>query len=137
MKKNTTIKTLILIVSIIFSSAFSFTAKATDDKSERKSVSEITFMGLEKDLPVYRLSINNNQAENFRVRIVDFSGNTLYVEKINGRNIQRNYKFDQAFSESFTEITFIVENLSTRKREIYKTNKVQTVVEKVEVKKVL
>jgi len=88
MSKN---KAVIIAVMAFISTSFSNPVSAMDKKSDPPGV-EIKYLGFLDKNPVFEIVFTNVQVDNYYVTIKGESGNTLYSEKISGKNISRRNK---------------------------------------------
>ena len=97
---------------------------------EKNQSANIKFMGKLTNGPLFQLSMNNTEAEQFVIRIKDADGNVLYSERLKGVNISRNYQLtidrDELY-ETFN-VQFEIFSLKTKQTFTYNaSNKSRTV----------
>ena len=80
MSKN---KTIIVGLMAIISTSFSNPASAMDEKIDPPGV-EIRYLGFVNKNPVFEITTNNPQADNFFITIRDEAGTVLFSEKLSG-----------------------------------------------------
>jgi flagellar hook assembly protein FlgD len=109
-------------------------SNATFADAKTGNPSEIKFIGNVKDNPVFQLSLNNEEAGEYYIRIKDASNNVLYSEKLNAKdaNYIRTYRLavdeDEVSAPGFG-VTFEVTSATTKKTQVYKISS-QTSVKK-------
>src|SRR4029453_4090418 len=90
MNKN---KAIIVALMAIISTSFSNPVSAMDKKSDPPGV-QIKYLGFVQENPVFEITTNNAQADNFFITIRDETGTVLFSEKLSGKNISRRYRID-------------------------------------------
>ena len=115
MNKN---KAFIFGLMAIISTSFSNPVSAMDKKSDPPGV-EIKYLGFSDKNPVFEITMNNAQADNYFIVIRDQSGTVLYSEKLSGKNLSRKYRIDT--EEEITEggLRFEVRSVNSKKTEVY------------------
>jgi len=99
---------------------------------------ELKFIGKIKNQPVFQLSLNNNEADEYYINIKDANYNVLYSEKIKGEKLSRKYRLDIDASElNDPEFGVRVEvtSVKTHKTETYKISSKTSVTENIVVAK--
>ncbi|TMI86391.1 MAG: hypothetical protein E6H08_21165 [Bacteroidetes bacterium] len=115
MSKN---KAVIIAVMAFISTSFSNPVSAMDKKSDPPGV-EIKYLGFLDKNPVFEIVFTNVQVDNYYVTIKGESGNTLYSEKISGKNISRRYRIDTEEEISEGGLRFEIRTGTTNKTEVY------------------
>jgi hypothetical protein len=113
-KNNAIIVGLMAIISTLFSNPVS----AMDKKSDPPGV-EIRYLGFVNKNPVFEITTNNVQADNFFITIRDETGAVLFSEKLSGKSLSRKYRIDT--DEEITEggLRFEVRSVNSKKTEVY------------------
>ncbi len=124
------IKIVALSLATIFVTSTSFAINPENQKPE-----DVRYVGNVNELPVYRVSLNNNNAATYIVSIKDNEGNILYSEKVSGKEIVRNYQIDEVYSNDYS-LTFEVNNVTEKTNSVYEINKTKKVFDEVAVSKV-
>ena len=124
------IKIVALSLATIFVTSTSFAINPENQKPE-----DVRYVGNVNELPVYRVSLNNNNAATYIVSIKDNAGNILYSEKVSGKEIVRNYQIDEVYSNDYS-LTFEVNNVTEKTNSVYEINKTKKVFDEVAVSKV-
>ena len=111
-----------------------FAGLKTDDPIEFK------FVGKIKNRPVFQLNLNNNEAEEYFIRIKDENYDVLYSEKVKATdaNFSRKYGLDIEEDDlNAPGFAVIVEVTSTktRKTQVYKISSHRSVTENIIVAK--
>ena len=115
MSKN---KAVIIAVMAFISTSFSNPVSAMDKKSDPPGV-EIKYLGFLDKNPVFEIVFTNVQVDNYYVTIKGESGNTLYSEKISGKNISRRYRIDTEEEISEGGLRFEIRTGTTNKTGVY------------------
>ena len=114
MNKN---KTAIIALMAMFSMAFTKPAMA-NGKTDPPAM-EIRYLGIVESNPVFEINLNNSQSDNYLITIRDESGNVLYSEKLNGKNLSRQYRIDTEEEIPEGGLRFEVRSVKTKKTEVY------------------
>src|SRR5215204_600971 len=115
MNKN---KTIIIAMMAIIGTSFSNPLSAMDKKIDPPVV-EIKYLGFNDKNPVFEISINNVQADNYYITVRGESGTALYSEKISGKNISRKYRIDTEEQIPEGGLRFEIRVGSSNKTEVY------------------
>jgi hypothetical protein len=67
---------------------------ATFAETRTDTPSSLKFVGKVNDRPVFQLSLNNSDAEQYFINIKDENNNVLYSERVKGTNLSRRYQLD-------------------------------------------
>jgi hypothetical protein len=98
---------------IIFLASMFTPASAT---GRTDSSANLKFVGTFKNQPMFELSLNNVDDEEYMVLIKDGNSDVLYSGKLKGKNLSKKYQFD-TFGDDFNSISFnvrfVVTNLKT------------------------
>lgn len=100
-----------------------------------KNPETVRYVGDVNNLPIYQVLLNNTTDAAFIISIKDEEGNMLHSEKVQGKNIVRNYQLAEVPATNYS-LHFEVLNTENKKQQIYTVNKTIKVVEKVAVEKV-
>ncbi|MEP6711366.1 MAG: hypothetical protein ABJA37_03065 [Ferruginibacter sp.] len=107
-----------------------FAAKKTNDPVELKLISNI------KSQPLFQLSLNNDEADEYFITVKDRDQNVLYSEKLKGINLSRKYQLaideDDLLAPEFG-INIEVTSAKKHKTEVYKVRSRTDVVKNIEV----
>ena len=115
MSKN---KAIIFGLMAIISTSFSNPVSAMDKKSDPPGV-EIRYLGFVNKNPVFEITTNNVQADNFFITIRDEAGTVLFSEKISGKNLSRKYRIDTEEEIADGGLRFEVRSVNSKKTEVY------------------
>ena len=96
---------------------------------------DLQFVCRVKNLPVFRLNVNNEQYGDFLITIKEENGEILFSEKLKGKKISRVYKLDSEFQELINGTTFEVTDRISKTTTTYKISNFTRVVEDVVVTK--
>ena len=115
MNKN---KAIIIAVLATVSTSFINPVSAMDKKSDPPGV-EIRYLGFVNKNPVFEITTNNVQADNFFITIMDETGAVLFSEKLSGKNLSRRYRIDT--DEEITDggLRFEVRSVNSKKTGVY------------------
>ena len=115
MSKN---KTIIVGLMAIISTSFSNPASAMDEKIDPPGV-EIRYLGFVNKNPVFEITTNNPQADNFFITIRDEAGTVLFSEKLSGKSLSRKYRIDTEEEIGEGGLRFEVRSVNTKKTAVY------------------
>jgi hypothetical protein len=113
-KNNAIIVGLMAIISTLFSNPVS----AMDKKSDPPGV-EIRYLGFVNKNPVFEITTNNVQADNFFITIRDETGAVLFSEKLSGKSLSRKYRIDTDEEIAEGGLRFEVRSVNSKKTEVY------------------
>lgn len=130
----TNTKIIAIALATLFTTSLTVPALANDENDKGKKVA-VSYVGNLNDLPVYRLSLQNNISQTYIVSISDSEGNIIHTEKLKGTNIVRNYQFDAEAYNDYT-LTFEVNTLNGKTLGVYSVNKTKKVLDEVAVHKI-
>ena len=132
MSKN---KAIIIALMAVISTSFSNAVSAMDKKSDPPVV-EIKYLGFQNKNPVFEITLNNSQADNYFITVRGESGNTLYSEKLSGKNISRKYRVDTEEEIPEGSLRFEIRTGSTNKTEVYVVGTNEIVTREMAVNKI-
>lgn len=104
-------------------------------KNDGDNKTEVTYVGNINNLPVYRLSLKNEEKETFYITVSDNDGNEIYNEKLTGVNIVRNYQLATDIDAEYN-LTFKVENAKRITVSIYNVTNKKKIINEVAVNKI-
>src|SRR5258705_13194839 len=110
-------KAIIIAMMALIGTSFINPASAMDKKSDPSTI-EIKYLGFQEKNPVFEISMNNAQYDNFVVTIKDENGTVLYSEKLSGKNLSRKYRIDTE-EEIRDGLRFEVRSANSNKTEVY------------------
>ena len=111
MNKN---KAIIFGLMAIISTSFSNPVAAMDKQSDPPGV-EIRYLGIVSKNPVFEITTNNVQADNFFITITDEAGMVLFSEKLSGKMLSRRYRIDTENEIADGGLRFEVRSVSSKK----------------------
>ena len=132
MSKN---KAIIVALMAIISTSFSNPVNAMDKKIDPPGV-EIKYLGFVDRNPVFEISTNNAEADNFVITIRDKAGNMLYSEKLSGKNLSRKYRIDTEEQIADGGLRFEVRSANSKKTEVYVVGVNENITREVAVNKI-
>jgi hypothetical protein len=115
MNKN---KAIIVALMAIISTSFGNPVSAMDKKSDPPGV-QIKYLGFVQENPVFEITTNNAQADNFFITIRDETGTVLFSEKLSGKNISRRYRIDTDEEIADGGLRFEVRSVNSKKTTVY------------------
>jgi len=115
MSKN---KAIIFGLMAIISTSFSNPVSAMDKKSDPPGV-EIRYLGFVNKNPVFEITTNNVQADNFFITIRDEAGTVLFSEKLSGKSLSRRYRIDTEEEIAQGGLRFEVRSVNSKKTAVY------------------
>jgi len=113
-------------------------SQATFAGAKADNPMEFTFIGKIQNQPVFQLSLNNNEAEDYLISITDGNKTVLYSERLRAKqaNFSRKYQLNMDESDfSTTGMTVEVISVKTHKKQVYKISSQKTVNENITVAK--
>lgn len=84
-------KKMALTVSAILILSLGQTTMANDTVPKNPLPVEFNYVGISNDKPVFLLTINNTETDEFVINIKDQFGYVLYSEKVEGTNFSRKF----------------------------------------------
>ena len=108
---------------------------AMDKKSDPPGV-EIKYLGFVDRNPVFEISTNNAETDNFVVTIRDKAGSILYSERLSGKNLSRKYRIDTEEEITNGGLRFEVRSVNSKKTEVYVVGVNENVTREVAVNKI-
>jgi hypothetical protein len=108
---------------------------AMDKKSDPPGV-EIKYLGFVDKNPVFEISMNNAEPDNFVVTIRDKTGSILYSERLSGKNLSRKYRIDTEEEITNGGLRFEVRSVNSKKTEVYVVGVNENVTREVAVNKI-
>jgi len=83
-------------VTIALFMAFSFiaTAVSANDGAKDTPGTELKYLGIINDQPIFQLNLNSDKEEYFVISVKDQFGETLYSEKVKTKTFTRNFRLD-------------------------------------------
>lgn len=108
---------------------------AMDKKSDPPGV-EIKYLGFVDRNPVFEISMNNAEPDNFVVTIRDKTGSILYSERLSGKNLSRKYRIDTEEEITNGGLRFEVRSVNSKKTEVYVVGVNENVTREVAVNKI-
>jgi len=130
MKKSGIIAIALLALTLGFS-----TVTLASDEDGNKNVTELKFIGNLENQPVFQLSLNGTEEDEYSITFRDDSGNVLYSDKVKGANITKKFML-RAEEIGDTTLSVIVKSKKTGKTEVYSINRSHSYVEETVVNKV-
>ena len=128
-------KTIIIAMVTLISTSFSKPLSAMDKKVDPVGV-EIKYLGFVDKNPVFEISSNNAEVDNFFITIRDRAGNILYSEKLSGKSFSRRYRIDTQEEITDGGLRFEVRSANSKKTEIYVVGVNENVTREVAVNKI-
>ena len=121
------------IIAIAFMLTFSVGSAQSFADNKTDNPVELKYLGNVDNQPVFLLSLNNNDADEFIVTLKDQSGNVLYSEEVKGKQISRKYRLNT--DEVASEIRFEVSRKKDKSKIVYTVSRTTRVVEDVDINK--
>ena len=128
-------KTFIVIAAVVLSSF----STIPDVKKEKKDINgaQFEYLGKTKNLPVFRLVIENPSLTIFSIIVKDDQGDIIYSESLRGNSIARTYKLDTDNTDLINGTSFHLTNTSNHLTTVFKVQQLTKNVEEINVTKVL
>ena len=130
MKKSGIIAIALLALTLGFS-----TVTLASDEDGNKNVTELKFIGNLENQPVFQLSLNGTEEDEYSITFRDDSGNVLYSDKVKGANITKKFML-KAEEIGDAIVNVVVKSKKTGKTEVYSINRSHSYVEETQVNKV-
>jgi len=121
-----------LTLAVICSLLFNNVTLANNEKNQANKA-DLQFVCKVKNLPVFRLVLDSEQADQYIITVRDESGEILFSEKLKGNYISRMYKLDSENNDQVTGTTFEV--VSSKKTTVYKIKNLTKTVDDFSVTK--
>lgn len=115
MSKN---KAIIVGLMAIISTSFGNPVSAMDKKSDPPGV-EIRYLGFVNKNPVFEITTNNAETDNFFITIRDEAGTVLFSEKLSGKSLSRKYRIDTEEEIGKGGLRFEVRSVNSKKTAVY------------------
>lgn len=128
--KNTGLAVLMAVVAL----TLSVSVKANNDKDKKGLNTELKFVGVLNNQPVFQLNLNAEEAEEYIISITGENGTLFYIDKVKGTNITRKYAINEEVGDSKLRIE--VRSRTSNKKEVYNIERVQNFVEETVVSRV-
>ena len=124
---------LMMFALIALTLGFS-TITLANDEGKAKNITDLKFIGNMENQPVFQLSLNNTEDDEFTVTFRDDAGNVLYNDKFKGANISKKFMLK---SEEFgdTALNVVVKSKKYNTTDVYTINRSHTYVEETVVNK--
>lgn len=120
---NFRMMTLVLVTIFTLAFATGSMAHTTGD-----TPAVFKYIGSVNDQPVFQLTLNNTQADQFDITIKDASGNIVYKEVVTGKDVTRKYKLNTDEID-VTGLKFEVRTKSNNNKLVYTVQKTGYYVE--------
>ena len=110
------------------------TITLANDEGKAKNITDLKFIGNMENQPVFQLSLNNTEDDEFTVTFRDEAGTVLYTDKFKGANINKKFMLK---TEDFgdTALNVVVKSKKFNSTEVYTINRSHTYVEETVVNK--
>lgn len=128
-------KAIIIAMVTLISTSFSNTLSAMNKKIDPPVV-EIKYLGIQDKNPIFEISTNSADADNFFITIRDRAGNILYSEKLAGKSFSRRYRIDTQEEITDGGLRFEVRAANSKKTEVYVVGVNENVTREVAVNKI-
>jgi hypothetical protein len=125
---------IMAIALVAFTLAFSNTTLANDEGG-KKNVTELKFIGNLENQPVFQLSLDGAEEDEYSITFRDEYGNVLYADKVKGDNITKKFLLKGEEIGDAT-VNVVVRAKKTGKVEVYTINRSHSYVEETVVAKV-
>ena len=128
-------KTFIVIAAVVLSSF----STIPDVKKEKKDINgaQFEYLGKTKNLPVFRLVIENPSLTIFSIIVKDDQGDIIYSESLRGNSISRTYKLDTDNTYLINGTSFHLTNTSNHLTTVFKVQQLTKNIEEINVTEIL
>ena len=120
--------TLAVICSLLFNNV----TLANNEKNQTNTA-DLQFVCKVKNLPIFRLVLDSEKADEYLITVRDDQGEVLFSEKLKGSYISRMYKLDTENNDLVSGTTFEV--VSNKKTTVYKIKNITKSVDDFSVTK--
>lgn len=120
--------TLAVICSLLFNNV-----TLANNENKPTNTADLQFVCKVKNLPVFRLVLDSEKADQYIITVRDESGEVLFSEKLKGNYISRMYKLDTENNDLVSGTTFEV--VSSKKTTVYKIKNLTKTVDDFSVTK--
>lgn len=124
---------LMMFALIALTLGFS-TITLANDEGKAKNITDLKFIGNMENQPVFQLSLNNTEDDEFTVTFRDEAGNVLYNDKFKGANLSKKFMLkSEEFGDSALNV--VVKSKKYNTTDVYTINRSHTYVEETVVNK--
>jgi hypothetical protein len=109
-------------------------ASFADGVTNEKSATELKFIGNIDNQPLFQLSLNNTEEDEYTISISDIYGNVLYSDRIKGINVSTKFRLNTD-EIGYGTLKVKVRSKKANKLEIYEIRKSSRQVEEAYVNK--
>src|SRR5262245_38107608 len=124
----------IMAIALLAMSLSFSTVTLANDEEGRNNVTELRFIGNLENQPVFQLSLNGSEEDEYTITFRDENGNVLYSDKVKGSNISRKFML-KAEEVGDSNVSVVVRSKKTGKTEVYNINRSHSYVEETVVNK--
>jgi hypothetical protein len=111
---------LIVIVVVAFSMSAPTLVLANNAKPvQRDSITRVSYIGLQNQLPVVEIQIRSEEASSFLINVKDENGRLLYSEQLNGPKLSRKYAL-QSNDMDIAGTTFEITNIKSNETNVFR-----------------
>jgi len=126
-------KTIAIALFAALSIASTTTVMAGEGSKSAKTGIELKFIGNNENQPVFQLSVNNTEDDEYMVTFRDEQNNVLYAGKLKGINITKNFQL--ATEDGGDAMSVEIKSKKSNKTETYKINRTRSFTEEIVVNK--
>ena len=83
-----------VIVALFMAFSFITTTVSANDATKGKPGTELKYLGIIDNQPIFQLNLNSDNEEYFVISIKDQFGETLYSERVKTKTFTRNFRLD-------------------------------------------
>lgn len=130
---NINLKAAVTILTGVL--VFFFNNMAVAGTDEKNDFVELQYAGKAFEQPKFRLAINDDSNAEYVVTIKEATGEILFSEKLNGKQVNRTYQLDSDDAERILGTIFEVTNKTTNVTSVYKVSNISRTVESLAVTK--
>jgi len=124
----------IMAIALLAMSLSFSTVTLANDEEGRNNVTELRFIGNLENQPVFQLSLNGAEEDEYTITFRDEIGNVLYSDKVKGSNITKKFML-KAEEIGDANVSVVVRSKKTGKTEVYNINRSHSYVEETVVNK--
>lgn len=129
---KTTIKQLRVAAIALFIFLAAGVVNAAKANGIAKKQMLVEYVGKMENLPVFQLTFDNVDEDEFNITIKDTDQKVLHSETVKGRNVSRKYGFD-VDAEDLGKMSIVITSKTTNQSQVYRINNSRYEVENVTV----
>jgi hypothetical protein len=126
-------KTIAIALFAVLTIASTSNVMATGETKAKAGI-DLKFIGNNQEQPVFQLSVNGTEEDEYTVTFRDEQNNVLYSGRIKGTTISKNFQLNTEDGAD-GELSVEVKSKKTNKADVYKINKTTSITQEIVVNK--